>query len=59
MKNKIYTFIVDSNLDETLKKFENQLTENEEIISSSITDGRLIVFVKENKAGKTKKLLLE
>jgi hypothetical protein len=59
-KNRIYTFTVDSKLDETLKNFEAQLTDKEEIVSTSVVENKLIVVTKERKTTtESKKLLLE
>lgn len=60
MKNKIYTFNVDADLDEKLKNFQTQLREHEEIISSVVAGNKLIVTTKEStKSRKIKNLLLE
>jgi hypothetical protein len=63
MSNKIYTMMVDSNLDSKLLEFQRQLKEGEEIIAQStvpMPDGKtkLIITTKEV-YNKNKNLLLE
>lgn len=59
-KNRIYTFDINENLDSTLKNFENQLSEGEEIVSSVVADKKLVITTKEStKSRKIKNLLLE
>lgn len=57
--NRIYTFDINSELDEALKKFQDQLQDNEEIVSSEVADKKLVVLVRENKNKRSKNLLLE
>jgi hypothetical protein len=59
MKSRICTVVIDSNLDETLKKFQKQLSANEEIVSVEQVDKKLVILVKESNSRNNKKLLLE
>jgi len=63
MSSRIYTLIVDSDLDSKLRQFQNQLNEGEEIVSQStvkMPDGKtkLIITTKEVYS-KNRNLLLE
>lgn len=49
MKSNIYTMTIDSNFDETLRKFKAQLAPGEEIVSTSMSETRLIVTTKTSK----------
>lgn len=49
MKSNIYTMTIDSNFDETLRKFKAKLAPGEEIVSTSMSETRLIVTTKTSK----------
>ena len=56
--DRIYTFDMDSNLDEKLKSFQEQLNEGEEIVNTVPLDGKLLIVTREVRK-KNKNLLLE
>ena len=63
MSDKIYTLMVDSNLDSKLKQFQQQLKEGEEIVGQSTVEvpgvGTKLIITTREARKKTKNLLLE
>ena len=63
-KNQIYIIKVDSNFDESLKRFHEQLSEDEEIVSQTMVNDKLLITTKRSIVDhkyprKPKNLLLE
>lgn len=51
MTNRMYVLKIDSNFDETLKKFQDQLDLDEEIFETSISESRLVVVTRKRSSG--------